>query len=227
VYSQYNKSLCGDGTSAQSKTPNLDGLADAGVTFSNFYTPVAICSPSRAALMTGQDPRRHEIYSALLGVPSEKFLQANDAKFTTLAKVLLAANYNTAIVGKWHLGWDDAVNCAVNNSCNCPNGGCNSWDNGFQYNYVLPLGIGQGHNGFCLYSDSDSPKWRYVNEILDYGAEQNTIVHGGCENVTPTSFSNFSVGKSLTQRLTEKAVAYIKNTLDLDPATNAGDGKKP
>src|SRR3990172_235344 len=44
---------------------NLNKLASEGVTLSNFYTPVPICSPSRAALMTGQDPRRYEIYSAL------------------------------------------------------------------------------------------------------------------------------------------------------------------
>ena len=82
------------------RTPNLDRLASEGVRFTNFYSANPVCSPSRAALMTGRYPTR-------VGVP--RVLNPKDTTGlpdaeTTIAQVLKKANYKTMCVGKWHLG---------------------------------------------------------------------------------------------------------------------------
>ncbi len=91
----------------QIKTPNLDRLAAQGTLFTQFYVNSAVCSPSRAAFMTGHFPARHKIHghfarpeqNASRGMPN--FL---DPGVTTITKLLHDAGYATAHFGKWHLG---------------------------------------------------------------------------------------------------------------------------
>jgi len=80
-------------------TRNLDRLADRGVLFTQFYAAAPVCSPSRAALLTGRYPQR-------AGVPGNVGLQAEGmpAQQVTIAEMLKQADYRTALVGKWHLG---------------------------------------------------------------------------------------------------------------------------
>jgi arylsulfatase len=82
------------------KTPNLDRLAQEGMRFTNFHVAQAVCSASRAALMTGCYPQRVGISGALN--PAAK--NGMPAEATTLAELLKEQGYATAIVGKWHLG---------------------------------------------------------------------------------------------------------------------------
>lgn len=90
------------------RTPHLDALARSGVFCEEGYVASAVCSPSRAGLLTGRDPRRfgyegnlnkgHENYATrpeLLGLPPGEL---------TLGDHLRAAGYATALVGKWHQG---------------------------------------------------------------------------------------------------------------------------
>ena len=82
------------------RTPNLDRLATEGTLFRNFHVAQAVCSASRAALLTGCYPNRLGIHGALgpqagNGMPAER---------TTLAELVKQKDYATAIVGKWHLG---------------------------------------------------------------------------------------------------------------------------
>ncbi|XP_059362811.1 arylsulfatase A [Carassius carassius] len=85
-----------------SLTPNLDRLAAHGLRFTDFYVTSPVCSPSRAALLTGRYQTRSGIYPGVLYPGSKGGLPLNE---TTIAKMLKSKGYTTAIVGKWHLGF--------------------------------------------------------------------------------------------------------------------------
>src|SRR4051794_5321619 len=82
------------------RTPNLDRMAAEGVRFTDFYVAQAVCSASRAALLTGCYPNRVGILGAL--GPKDK--HGISDRETTVADMLKARGYATAIYGKWHLG---------------------------------------------------------------------------------------------------------------------------
>ena len=80
-------------------TPNVQKLAEEGVSYTNFHVPQAICSASRSALMTGCYPGRTKVFGA--HGPNEKGL---DTIFPTMGEIFQSAGYRTGLFGKWHLG---------------------------------------------------------------------------------------------------------------------------
>lgn len=82
------------------KTPNFDRMAAEGVRLTNFYVAAAVCTPSRAALLTGRYPIRSGL-TRVLNPDSAIGLKDYEE---TLAESLKARGYATACVGKWHLG---------------------------------------------------------------------------------------------------------------------------
>ncbi|KAM8820200.1 arylsulfatase A [Eudromia elegans] len=84
-----------------SSTPHLDRLAAGGLRFTDFYSGAAVCSPSRAALLTGRLQTRSGVYPGVFNPDSRGGLPLAEV---TVAEVLKAAGYSTAMVGKWHLG---------------------------------------------------------------------------------------------------------------------------
>ncbi|WP_197496118.1 sulfatase family protein [Maribacter hydrothermalis] len=82
------------------ETPNLDQMANDGAKLTDFYAAQAVCSASRAAILTGSYPNRIGIHNALM--PNSK--KGLNPKETTIAEMLKDKGYATAIFGKWHLG---------------------------------------------------------------------------------------------------------------------------
>lgn len=169
------------------KTPNLDGMAKEGIKFTDFYSASSVCSPSRAALLTGSYPPR-------VGVP--KVLWPNlpgglSNKELTIADMLKAKNYATACIGKWHLG-DQAQYLPI--------------AQGFDEYYGIPFSNDMSVNPDSKVAENivfregmtiDSlrqKKWRgkrvplmKQDEVIEYPVDQST----------------------LTKRYTEKAIDFI------------------
>jgi arylsulfatase A len=83
------------------KTPNIDQMAKEGRKFTSFYVPCSVCSPSRAALLTGCYPKRVSMEKHVLFPRTEYGLHPDEY---TIADHLKSLGYATACVGKWHLG---------------------------------------------------------------------------------------------------------------------------
>jgi arylsulfatase A len=81
-------------------TPNIDRLASEGRRFTDAHAPGPLCHPSRYGLMTGQHPFRTDVSKW----PKQPLIKKNQ---TTIASLLKSAGYRTAMVGKWHLGFEE------------------------------------------------------------------------------------------------------------------------
>ncbi|GEA60590.1 sulfatase family protein [Vibrio comitans] len=90
--------------SAMLQTPNIDKMAYEGQKWTNFYANSSICSPSRAGLLTGKSELRSGLYGKVTGVVMDNDPYGFPSDQKTIASVLNEVGYNTAILGKWHLG---------------------------------------------------------------------------------------------------------------------------
>ena len=86
------------------RTPVLDGLARQGVKFTSAYAAAPVCTPTRCAIATGRYPQRLEVglLEPLTPRDRDKGLPPEEP---TIASLLRANDYDTALIGKWHLGW--------------------------------------------------------------------------------------------------------------------------
>lgn len=119
------------------ETPHLDKLAARGVRFTQMYSPSAICSASRAGLLTGRFPARAGVPG---NVPSLKGKPGMPTEEITIAEMMKAAGYATGHIGKWHLGYTPET---------MPNA------QGFDYSY--------GHMGGCIDNYSHFFYWNGPN----------------------------------------------------------------
>jgi len=118
-------------------TPNLDRLAREGTRFTQFYVAAPVCSPSRAAIMTGRYPQRAGLANNASSQPGGAGMPAEQV---TIAEMTKAAGYATGHVGKWHLGYTPEM---------MPNA------QGFDYSF--------GHMGGCIDNYSHFFYWQGPN----------------------------------------------------------------
>src|SRR3954453_4363794 len=85
------------------RTPHIDRLAAEGVLFKNFFVTTPLCSPSRASFLTGLYPHAHRI------INNDRIgLDAISHTLVTFPRMPRESGYETAFVGKWHMGSDDS-----------------------------------------------------------------------------------------------------------------------
>lgn len=85
------------------KTPHIDRIADEGISFNNSFVATPLCSPSRASFLTGLYPHEHRV------INNDKLgLDVVSHTLMTFPRQLREAGYETAYIGKWHMGLDDS-----------------------------------------------------------------------------------------------------------------------
>jgi len=166
------------------RTPNLDRMAAEGQKWTNFYVGASVCTPSRAALMTGRLPIRSGMCSDKRRVLFPDSASGLPKGEVTIAEALKTKGYTTACIGKWHLGHLPPY-LPTNN-------GFDSYF-GIPYSNDMDRIAGKGREAFF------DPKIEYWNvplmrdeEIVERPADQNTI----------------------TKRYAEEGVKFIKKNKD-------------
>ena len=84
-------------------TPNIDRLAEEGMRFTDGHSSSGVCSPSRYTLLTGRYHWRSRLQSGIVGLWDQPLITPDRLTIGTLAQ---RQDYQTACIGKWHLGWD-------------------------------------------------------------------------------------------------------------------------
>jgi len=187
-------------------TPNIDKLASEGMRFTDAHTSSSVCTPTRYGILTGRYNWRSKLKSGVLTGKSKALIPNTR---TTVASMLKKHGYNTAFIGKWHLGWDWALKDSMSMSGegwdakdfdnidfskpvkNTPN------DLGFDYSY--------GHSGSL-----DMAPYVYVENGMATQVPETTTINTGKYSwwrEGPTS-SDF-IHDEVTPNFFRKAVSYI------------------
>ncbi len=132
----YASANCYGAPKSMIRTPHIDRLAQEGMRFTDANTPGSVCSPTRYALLTGQYAWRGPLKYGVLNPPEGALLIADEIK--TLPSYLQDQGYQTAQVGKWHLGYTRLEN-VEDLSAQPLTPGANTV--GFDYHFGLPNNI--------------------------------------------------------------------------------------
>ena len=174
--------------STKIKTPNIDRLAKEGRKFTNFMVASPVCSPSRAALLTGCYPKRVSMHQHVLFPSSQKGLNPDEH---TIADHLKGQGYATACFGKWHLGhhpetlptsngFDTYLGIPYSNDMNHPD------------NKGKPKG---GHGGMdALWANPGSTLTKWNTPLM----ENEKIIEVPVDQ------------RTVTRRYTDKSIEFIK-----------------
>ena len=129
------------------ETPHLDALAKSGVQMTNAFVTTALCSPSRASILTGQYAHRHRVVDNVNPVPSGTIF---------FPQYLQQAGYDTAFIGKWHMG----------NASDAPQPGFDRWVSFRGQGTYLPSKNGLNVDGKPV------PQRGYItDELTDYALD--------------------------------------------------------
>lgn len=171
------------------KTPHIDRMAAEGRRYTSFYVPCSVCSPSRAALMTGCYPKRVGMHKHVLFPKSNYGL---NSKEHTIADHLKSIGYATACVGKWHLG---------------------------HHPEVLPRAQGfDSYFGIPYSNDMNHPDNKRLSKLSsdELWAEQGTAVTAwntplfGNEEIIELPVDQ----RTITRRYTDKAIKFVTANKD-------------
>lgn len=144
--------------SSKIPTPNLDRLAEQGMTFTDAHSPSAVCTPTRYGLLTGRYSWRTRLKRGVLGGYSPPLIAADRQ---TIAGMLHQQGYHTSVVGKWHLGMKMPMKPDAK-------GNPSKWAGDPGVDFTKPIAQGPTTRGFdhsfCVSASLDMPPYVYIED---------------------------------------------------------------
>ena len=172
------------------KTPNIDQLAAEGRRYTSFYVPCSVCSPSRAALLTGCYPKRIQMHGHVLFPKSKYGLHPNEL---TIADHLKSHGYATACVGKWHLGHLPQVLPRAH---------------GFDSYYGIPYSNDMNHPANVRLT-------RGLNSDQLWANQETAVTHWNTPLVENEEIIELPVDqRTVTRRYTDRAIEFVEQNRD-------------
>ena len=181
-------------------TPHIDQLAEEGMLFRDAHTSSSVCTPTRYGILTGRYNWRTRLKKSVLWGYSQPLIRPEEL---TVADLLKQAGYETGFIGKWHLGWDWALNsddeADVDYSKPVKNG---PFSHGFNYSFGFSASLDMPP---YVYIENDRPTM--VPEKTTQSAD-----HKGFWRKGPTA-DDF-VHATVLQDLTDKAKDFISQKIN-------------
>lgn len=184
------------------QTPAIDGLARDGMIFSDAHSGSSVCTPTRYGILTGRYAWRTRLDKGVTWTYDEHLI---DPERMTVASCLKARNYNTACIGKWHLGLDWGTNAEG------------------AYDFTLPIKNGPVQNGFDYFfgitASLDIPPYFYIENDRITAISIDTIeAMQGKKFWRKSAIGDDFVHEDVLPVLTKKAIEYIeKSSRDPEP----------
>ncbi len=176
------------------RTPHIDRIAAKGMRFTDASTPASVCTPTRYGLLTGRYPWRTELKSGVVN-PNDPLLPDPDR--VTVADWLKDRGYNTAAIGKWHLGYGEGERGKRTDFFKWSPG---PLDLGFDYHFGVPNNHGDGFNVFI---ENDQIHGLRSNRMQPYSKSFYGRPYNGFD-------APQRVNKETMSDLTDKAVEWLR-----------------
>ena len=189
------------GAPASLRTPNLDRLATEGRRFTQAYAPSSVCSPTRYGIMTGRYYWRTPVKDGLVLPANAPLLIETDR--LTLGSLCKGQGYNTAAIGKWHIGQ------GVSNGADWAD-----WRRPVDWNASLgpgPLAVGFDYfYGTAANVDNHPQAYIESDELINKAPGQIVSIEGQGEDQKTLGIDPLRKDDEVMRKLTDKAVAWIE-----------------
>ena len=199
------------------KTPNIDRLAKEGRRFTDAHSVSAVCTPSRYTLLTGEYPVRANGGRGVWGPAPITSPLIVDTEKTTIADVFKSCGYDTAVVGKWHLGFGQGTNKWQEPLRSGPQ------DLGFDYYFGMPVVnsappyvyvendrvVGGDPDDPLVYLGRNAKNATPITPIPPEAANRSRNAFGGAKEAHKL-FNDYQVGTTFAK----KSVEWIKERKD-------------
>ncbi|MGJ8639203.1 MAG: sulfatase-like hydrolase/transferase [Opitutaceae bacterium] len=208
------------------QTPNIDQLAAEGIKFTDAHSASAVCTPSRYGLLTGQYPLRAANGKGIWGpAPVEEPLMI-DTEMLTIADIFKESGYDTAVIGKWHLGFKSGKNDWQEPLSPGPQ------DLGFDYYFGMPIVnsappyvyvendriVGSDPADPLVYLGRNAKGATPITPIPKEAAQRTENKFGGAVEAHKR-FNDYEVGTTLTEKATDWIESRARS------ATSTGSGQ--
>ncbi len=203
-------------TKGRIPTPHIDGLAIEGMHFTDAHSSSAVCSPSRYTLLTGRYHWRSRLQKGIVGVFRAPLITPDRL---TLAGVAKKRGYQTACIGKWHLGWDWPIPPAKRDLFTSKQKKISATDahrDAWQEVFSQPIAGGPTAVGFDEYFGTDVPNWppfcfiendRTIGIPTEFGA--GSLFGKNQASLQGPSVNNWKL-ENVLPVLGDKCVAFIE-----------------